>query len=252
MQAHHDGNILAIGEYNDLGIQVRDKLILLVEAQSTLSPNMPLRMLMYLTSAYKAYIKENDLSLYSTKAMVIPRPELYMVYTGNQVHVPEVMRLADLYEGHGDADVTVKVLRGEDDSILGQYVAFCKIADEQRALYGLTRETIQETMRICQEQGILIPFLASRRKEVIDIMEMLFSQEEVWEMTKRELEKDARRKGLQEGRQEGLQEGHQERDALYTELLRKLEPLGRGNELLAAIMDRAKLFDLAHEFGLQV
>ena len=41
-------NILAIGEYNDLGIQVRDKLILLVEAQSTLSPNMPLRMLMYL------------------------------------------------------------------------------------------------------------------------------------------------------------------------------------------------------------
>lgn len=237
-------NILAIGEYNDLGIQVRDKLILLVEAQSTLSPNMPLRMLMYLTSAYKAYIKENDLSLYSTKAMVIPRPELYMVYTGNQVHVPEVMRLADLYEGHGDADVTVKVLRGEDDSILGQYVAFCKIADEQRALYGLTRETIQETMRICQEQGILIPFLASRRKEVIGIMEMLFSQEEVWEMTKRELEKDARRKGLQEG--------HQERDALYTELLKKLEPLGRGNELLAAIMDRAKLFDLAHEFGLQV
>lgn len=245
-------NILAIGEYNDLGIQVRDKLILLVEAQSTLSPNMPLRMLMYLTSAYKAYIKENDLSLYSTKAMVIPRPELYMVYTGNQVHVPEVMRLADLYEGHGDADVTVKVLRGEDDSILGQYVAFCKIADEQRALYGLTRETIQETMRICQEQGILIPFLASRRKEVIGIMEMLFSQEEVWEMTRRELEKDARRKGLQEGRQEGLQEGHQERDALYTELLKKLEPLGRGNELLAAIMDRAKLFDLAHEFGLQV
>ena len=79
-------------------------------------------------------------------------------------------------------------------------------------------------------------------------MEMLFSQEEVWEMTKRELEKDARRKGLQEGRQEG----HQERDALYTELLKKLEPLGRGNELLAAIMDRAKLFDLAHEFGLQV
>ena len=83
-------------------------------------------------------------------------------------------------------------------------------------------------------------------------MEMLFSQEEVWEMTKRELEKDARRKGRQEGLQEGRQEGHQERDALYTELLRKLEPLGRGNELLAAIMDRAKLFDLAHEFGLQV
>lgn len=36
----------------------------------------------------------------------------------------------------------------------------------------------------------MISFLAARRKEAIDIMEMLFSQEEVWEMTKRELKRD--------------------------------------------------------------
>ena len=237
-------NILAVGEYNDLGIQVRDKLILLVEAQSTLSPNMPLRMLMYLMSAYKAYISENDLSLYSTKAITVPRPELYMVYTGNKADVPEVMRLSDLYEGPGDAEITVKVLRGGDDSILGQYVAFCKIADEQRALHGLTKEAIQETIRICQEKGVLIPFLAARRKEVIDIMEMLFSQEEVWEMTKRELKRDAKR--------EGREEGAEMRDTLYGELMRKLAPLGRINDLIAATADKAKLSDLAREFGLQI
>ena len=237
-------NILAIGEYNDLGIQVRGKLILLVEAQSTFSPNMPLRMLMYLVSAYKAYITENDLSLYSTRAVVVPRPELYMVYTGNKADVPEVMRLSDLYEGPGDAEVTVKVLRGGDDSILGQYVAFCKIADEQRALYGLTKEAIQETMRICQERGVLIPFLASRRKEVIDIMEMLFSQEEVWEMTKRELRRDAQR--------EGREEGAEMRTALLGELMKKLAPLGRIDELIAATSDKTKLSTLAREFGLQI
>ena len=43
-------------------------------------------------------------------------------------------KLSDLYECSGDAEITVKVLRGGDDSILGQYVTFCKIADEQRAL----------------------------------------------------------------------------------------------------------------------
>ena len=46
-------NVLANGLYNDLGFQVRDKLILLVEAQSTFSENIPLRMLLYLAATYK-------------------------------------------------------------------------------------------------------------------------------------------------------------------------------------------------------
>lgn len=65
-------NILAIGQYNDLGFQVRDKLILLVEAQSTFSPNIPLRMLMYLAKTYNEYIEEHQLSLYREKKVSIP------------------------------------------------------------------------------------------------------------------------------------------------------------------------------------
>ena len=111
-------------------------------------------------------------------------------------------------------------------------------------------------------------------------MELLFSQEEVWEMTRREIARDAREDGLQKGiqegrlvgrregrregrlegrqegrlvgRQEGLQEGAANRDRLYSELLKHLEPLGRTGELLAAITDRSKLAALANEFGLQL
>lgn len=103
-------------------------------------------------------------------------------------------------------------------------------------------------------------------------MELLFSQEEVWEMTRREIARDAREDGLQkgiqegrlaghregrregrlEGRQEGRLEGAANRDRLYSELLKHLEPLGRTGELLAAITDRSKLTALANEFGLQV
>ena len=277
-------NILAIGQYNDLGIQIRDKLILLVEAQSVFSDNLPLRLLIYLAKAYKDYIVENEMSLYSTKAVRIPRAELYVVYTGLEKNLPDTLRLSDLCGGEGSVEATVKILRGGDSSILGQYVSFCQIADEQRKLYGRTSEAIRETIRICQERDILIPFLASRRKEVIDIMELLFSQEEVWEMTRREIARDAREDGLQkgiqegrlaghregrregrlegrqegrregrlEGRQEGRLEGAANRDRLYSELLKHLEPLGRTGELLAAITDRSKLAALANEFGLQL
>ena len=134
---------------------------------------------------------------------------------------------------------------------MGQYVAFCKIADEQRALYGLTKEAIQETIRICLERDILAPFLTARREEVVDIMEMLFSQEEVWELDRQEIAREAHREGRREGRQEGRQEGCQEVVGLYRELQRRLDPLGRVGELLAAISDADKLAALAQEFGLK-
>ena len=241
-------NILSVGQYNDLGIQVRDKLILLVEAQSTFSVNIPLRMLMYLAATYKEYATEHELSLYSTKAVNVPRAELYVVYTGTKADVPDVLRLSDLCGGPGSVEVNVQVLRGGDDSILGQYVEFCQVADEQRTIHGLTKTAIQETMRICQEKGILVPFLTARRKEVIDIMEMLFSQEEVWEMTKKEIARDAERRGEQRGEQRG----ENKRDNLYAELLKRLVPLGRINDLIAAATDKAKLTSLAHEFGLEI
>lgn len=146
--------------------------------------------------------------------------------------------------GHSSVEVSVQVLRGGDDSILGQYVEFCQVADEQRTIHGLTKTAIQETMRICQERGILAPFLTARRKEVIDIMEMLFSQEGVWEMTKKEIARDAKRQGHQEGRQEASE--------FYSELVKHLVPLGRINDLIAATADNVKLAALAREFGLNI
>ena len=59
-------------------------------------------------------------------------------------------------------------------------------------------------------------------------------------MSKREIAREAK------------QEGAESRDALYGELLRRLEPLGRAGDLLAAIVDKAKLASLAQEFGLEM
>ena len=229
-------NILSDGQYNDLGLQIRDTLIILAEAQSTFSPNLPIRVFLYMAKEYKTYIDEHKLRLYSTKAVTLPKAELYMVYSGKKKDVPDVLRLSDLCGGEGSIEVTVKILRGGDSSIVGQYVEFCKIADEQRALYGLTKQAIQETIRICLERDILVPFLTSRQEEVIDIMEMLFSQEEVWELDRREIAREASEK----------------RDTLYGELLKILEPMGRIGDLIAATADKTKLSALAHEFGLEV
>lgn len=56
--------------YNDLGFLVRNRLLVLVEAQSTWSENILVRFLMYLGETYRRYIKANGLSIYSEKILI--------------------------------------------------------------------------------------------------------------------------------------------------------------------------------------
>ena len=204
-------NVLTTGFYNDLGIQVRNRLILLVEAQSTFSVNIALRMLLYLAGTYKEYIEEQKLDLYGSHPVEIPHPELYVVYTGDRKEIPETLRLSDLYQGAGSAEVEVKVLRDDGTGdILDQYVRFCKIADEQREKYGLTQQAIDETIQICIAENVLAPFLASRQKEVLEIMVTLFDQEKIAEIHDYNVAKAARQEGHQLGREEGRAEGREE------------------------------------------
>ena len=70
--------------YNDLGFLVGNRLIVLVEAQSTWSENILVRFLMYLGETYRRYIRTNGLRLYNEKNIEIPRPELYVVFTGTE------------------------------------------------------------------------------------------------------------------------------------------------------------------------
>ena len=178
-------NVLTTGIYNDLGIQVRDRLILLVEAQSTFSANITLRMLLYLAATYKEYVKERKLDLYAGKAVSIPRPELYVVYT-NRRETPDTLPLSGLFESAPEdgrvqhMELAVQILRDDGSgSVIDQYVRFCQISDEMRGKHGATLKAVQETLRECVRQNILAPFLMTREKEVSDIMISLFNQEEI-------------------------------------------------------------------------
>ena len=233
-------NVLANGLYNDLGFQVRGKLILLVEAQSTFSENIPLRMLLYLAATYKDYVEEHKLSLYREKKVSIPRPELYVVYTGNKKHVPDELKLSSLFEGDGSVELSVKVLRDDGKgSIVDQYIAFSKIVDEQVKLHGRTDEALYETLRICRERKILKPFLDSREKEVVDIMTALFDQQKVWEIE------------LHNVAQENLNEGEKKGENKLGLLMKALFAAHRFEDADAATTDEAKRDKLYKEFGIQ-
>ena len=160
-----------------------DRLIILVEAQSTWSPNILIRSLLYVATTYQNYINERNLDVYSSKKISIPKPELYVIYTGEHKERPKEMILSEEFFPDTEdisLDVKVKMIYGDiEDDIIGQYVIFTKVYDEQRKLYGRTRKAIEETIRICKERNVLKEYLESHEGEVVTMMMTLFDEEQI-------------------------------------------------------------------------
>lgn len=166
--------------YNDLGILVKNKLIILVEAQSTWSVNILIRILLYLATTYHDYIHENGIDLYGGTKADIPEPEFYVIYTGDRKINKDIISLKeDIFENpDAKLDLTARVIHAENkNDIIGQYIIFCHVLDSQRKIYGFTEKAIENTIKICQNLGVLKKYLESRKKEVMNIMFILFDQD---------------------------------------------------------------------------
>ncbi|MCM1135479.1 MAG: hypothetical protein NC400_07870 [Clostridium sp.] len=175
-------NVLTDNLYNDLGFLLGDRLMILVEAQSTWTANIIIRGLMYLVQTYHDYFERTNQNLYRSKKVKIPKPELYVIYTGDRGEKEDTISLSkEFFEGMDIAiDVRVKIIyESNTDDIINQYIIFSKVYDEQRKLYGRTKTAITETIRICKDKNILKEYLESREKEVVSIMMSLFDEEEV-------------------------------------------------------------------------
>ena len=211
---------------------VEDRLVLLVEAQSTWTENIVVRSLLYLAQTYQDYLQDRNhpQSVYSTKKINIPRPEFYMIYTGESPKQKKILSLQEeFFDGQESGlEVKVKVLYdGQDGDILYQYVAFTKVVNEVVQRSGRTQSAAEEIIRICKSRDILKEYLESREKEVFDIMIELFNDEQI----QKSYMESERFKAKTEGRME-------ER----TELVKKLLKGGIGT-----VNDIAKLTDLPVE-----
>ena len=65
---------------NDLSFRVKDKHIILIEHQSSLSENMPLRMLWYIAHLYQKEVRREV--VYHEALVPLPTPEFYVFYNG--------------------------------------------------------------------------------------------------------------------------------------------------------------------------
>jgi len=171
---------------NDLSFTVEDKLITLLEHQSSLNPNMGLRFLLYIAEIYGISIDKKE--MYRTVPMSIANPEFYVLYNGVEEY-PEktIIKLSDLFKIQGAENkleliVTVyNVNKGynkkimEHSQTLNEYAEFVAKVREYKENSRLdTTEALKKAIEDCVRNNILREFLKKRGGEIMNLLSREF------------------------------------------------------------------------------
>ena len=218
--------IIVSAVFNDLGFIVKDRFIVLVEAQTTWNPNMTLRFLFYLAEIYRRYLEANKKSEHSPKKLKLPKPELYIIYSGEEKRPGEMSFSEDYFGGDCCVDIRVKVITGIDDTLAGQYVGFCRVFKEQSKIYKNSIECAKETIRICKEKGYLAEYLSKHEKEVIDMVSYLFDEEYQRKMYDEAMREEYR----EEFKEEIAKEREESRASAIESVIKNLRVMGLSEE----------------------
>ncbi|MBQ1267345.1 MAG: hypothetical protein IIY06_11430 [Proteobacteria bacterium] len=211
--------VVATHEHNDLGILIKDRLMVFVEAQSSWSPNIVIRLMSYAIQSLMDYFRERDVYLYSSTKVFCPRIELYTIFSCTCENMPNTLSLRDAFfpKDGCDLDATVHIIQFDDKKtdIINQYIMFCRVFNDQIKKYGYSSQAIRETLRICRDEGILSEYIKKMEGEIMDIMAYMFDEEnnkrlfglEQWRLGEEKGREEGRNEGRVEGRVEGREEG---------------------------------------------
>ncbi|MDR2501268.1 MAG: Rpn family recombination-promoting nuclease/putative transposase [Treponema sp.] len=222
--------VLYMGQINDISFTIGNRLVIVLEHQSTVNPNMPLRLLMYLARIYEKIIERRK--LYKSALEKIPAPEFIVLYNGKKPCPGQTtLRLSDAFKDTGDLrgalpaapdlELTVRVYninKGYNQEMLEKsrtlfgYSYFVdKVRELERELSK--EEAMKAAIQHCIEHDILKEFFEANSSEVFNMLLTEWDTEEAKEVW------------FEEGREEGLEQGAQNKQLEILALMEQAESL---------------------------
>ena len=241
-------DVLFIPRKNDVAFTMNGRFMVLVEHQSTINENMPLRFLIYIARLYEKIIDADN--IYRRKLIKIPAPEFVVLYNGRddlkqdgKVVTELELNLSEAFKDDGDVqpelfkdnkgaqlELKVKVIDIRYSSrnklvtkkdTLEQYSRFIQIIEDCRKSEENLDEVMKTAVNMAIENNILTEFLKENGSEVRNMLTLEYDEE------------TARRVEREEAREEGRREGEQARRQLIISCLRKFKSC----EVVADILD---------------
>ena len=213
-------DVVYMGMKNDVSFLITDVLNL-YEHQSTFSPNMPLRGLLYFARLYQKIIG-NEKKIYSSKLLQLPYPQFIVFYNGTTKE-PERMelKLSDAFPTWSNKEnaalecraVVLNVNLGYNKEVmdkckkLKEYAQFIARVRFYMEVGNNVEEAIDKATDECINEGILEQILRDNRGEVRSMLLTQYDEQAHIEYEKEISYEEGRAEGREEGREEGRVEG---------------------------------------------
>ncbi|MCL2608843.1 MAG: Rpn family recombination-promoting nuclease/putative transposase [Treponema sp.] len=207
---------LFMGRVNDISFTVDDRLVVLIEHQSGINHNMPLRLLMYIGRIYEKIADRRN--IYQRALEKVPYPIFIVLYNGKAPYPDHrILKLSDAFKDAGDLrtltgdgpplELVVQVYNINEGHNLGLAAKCKELADYSFLIaklreYGKTMtpdEAMEAAVRYCMENDVLREFLEKHGTEVINMLLEEWKIEDAQEAWYEE--------GIEKGREEGLEAG---------------------------------------------
>jgi len=202
---------------NDVSFTIDDKYVVLLEHQSTINANMPLRCLMYIARVYEKLTEER--AIYQERMLEIPTPEFIVLYNGTKPFPPEkILRLSEAYKvkdeihkSSGNLDFTIRVVNinpGCNDDLLQKsealngYTIFVERVRRSRDSGINLRDAITEAINWGMTQSTIKTFLKAHGLEASSMLMTEFNIDIAKEVWQEEAREDGYEEGLADARKE--------------------------------------------------
>lgn len=235
-------NAIYMAIKNDLSFVI-DSQLSLYEHQSTYSPNLPLRMLLYLADLYAEMTKNEN--LYGKKKVKIPPPQFIIFYNGVERQPDRrILRLSDLYEVEEEEHkleleaVMLNVNAGHNRELLQSCKTLADYAEYTACIRKYaeemdTEDAVECAIAECIQEGVLEEFLRKNRAEAKRMS--IYEYDQARHI--RQEREDAWEEGWSEGRNEGRQEEKRSVAARLAEMGMTAEQIAQAVGETAAVVE---------------
>ena len=249
-------DVVYMGMKNDISFLITDVLNL-YEHQSTFSPNLPLRGLLYFARLYQKIVG-NEKKIYSGKLIELPYPQFVVFYNGTAKE-PERMelKLSDAFPAWSKKEnaalecraIVLNVNLGYNKEVMekckklkeyAQYIARVRLYLESG--YSV-EEAIDKATDECIDEGILEQILRDNRGEVRSMLLTQYDEQAHIEYEKEISYEEGKAEGREEGRAEGKAEGEKIGQLIGTIRTYQKLKLKREDIVLALVED----FDISED-----
>jgi hypothetical protein len=236
-------DVLFRRQRNDISFLIDNRLIVLIEHQSTINDNMPFRFLMYVEKLYELITDPDD--RFRRKLGTIPKPEFIVLYNGMEQYPDyKELRLSDIFaKTYTKIDLPMELVvqvyninKGRNREILGKshtldsYSRFIdKIREYQKEYQWkypdkddrkeLLDKAFRSAIEYCIKNNILKDFLKKHGSEVLNMLYAEYDPEVEMRVVREEALEEGREVGVLITARNALDEG------LSVEMVQKITGL---------------------------